>query len=106
MMKTVKNKCGAEGGARNHAQALTIEDMMKIVNTSEKQCPLWCLGGSPTYQTNASFKASVVDHVLMQGFLMSAFTLWTRYDVSTIYFESGLIHIPGIRNYATYRGGL
>jgi hypothetical protein len=78
MMKTVKNKCGAEGGTRNHAQALTIEDMTKIINTSEKHCPLWCPGGSPAYETDASFKASVMDHVLVRGFLTSAFTLWTR----------------------------
>ncbi|KAG1784226.1 hypothetical protein EV702DRAFT_1191227 [Suillus placidus] len=39
MMEVLKNNEGAEGGNRNHASAMMIEDMRKIMAWSYKQCP-------------------------------------------------------------------
>ncbi|KAG2037162.1 hypothetical protein BDR03DRAFT_982517 [Suillus americanus] len=39
MMEILKNNEGAEGGTRNHASAMTIEDMRKLMSWSYDQCP-------------------------------------------------------------------
>ncbi|KAG1871773.1 hypothetical protein DFJ58DRAFT_722522 [Suillus subalutaceus] len=39
MMEVLKNNEGAEGGSRNHASAMTIEDMQKLMAWSYSQCP-------------------------------------------------------------------
>ena len=77
ILKTVANKCGSDGGTRNHTEAITIEDMEKLMDWSRKQ-----FSGDP--QT-VKFKdavelADAARHYLMRAFMSSGFTLWTRYE--------------------------
>lgn len=39
MMEVLKNNEGAKGGSRNHASAMTIEDVQKLMAWSYGQCP-------------------------------------------------------------------
>ena len=80
-MKSIKNKCGADGGRRNHAEAITLENMKAVWEWSEKQCP--------TEQLNEIEDAAELKnakrHALMRAFMASGFTLWTRFIQSTVY---------------------
>jgi hypothetical protein len=75
IMKTIKHKCGADGAHRNHAEAMKIEDMRRIIKTSEERC-------SPGLRyedlEDGSRLKVVTEHMLMRAFLTSGFTLWTR----------------------------
>jgi hypothetical protein len=75
LMKTIKNKAGADGGHRNHAEAIRIEDVKKIMATSEAECPIGC-----TYEhiKDTIQLRITTEHILMRAFISSGFTLWTR----------------------------
>jgi hypothetical protein len=74
LMKTIKNKSGANGGHRNHAEAIRIEDVGRIMEMSEKQCP----GGTYEHIKDANELKTVTEHLMMRAFITSGFTLWTR----------------------------
>jgi hypothetical protein len=76
LLKTIKNKCGAEGDARNHAKAMTIEDMETLMNWSEGCVP----NRMADHEfTDAASLADAAKHFFMRGFMTSGFTLWTRF---------------------------
>lgn len=74
-MKTIKNKAGADGGHRNHAEAIRIEDVRKIMAMSAAECPIGC-----TYEhiKDTNQLRITTEHLLMRAFISSGFTLWTR----------------------------
>ncbi|KAF8342487.1 hypothetical protein F5887DRAFT_918733 [Amanita rubescens] len=76
LLKRIKNKNGMEGGKalRNHARAIRIEDLTRMMDWSEKIVPSASLGKLD----KNDITLEVVKHVLMRAFLSSAFTLWTR----------------------------
>ncbi|KAG1794833.1 uncharacterized protein HD556DRAFT_1442618 [Suillus plorans] len=53
MMEVLKNNEGAEGGSRNHASAMTIEDMQKLMAWSYSQCPDRIVSHVRQHQENA-----------------------------------------------------
>lgn len=73
-MKTIKNKCGADGGTRNHAEAITIEDMRTLMDWSQSKYPSETLDSLMDTEELKSGKM----HALMRAFMASGFTLWTR----------------------------
>jgi hypothetical protein len=76
LLKTIKNKCGAEGDARNHAKAMTIEDMETLMNWSEGCVP----NRMADHEfTDAASLANAAKHFFMRAFMTSGFTLWTRF---------------------------
>lgn len=80
--QVIKTKGAAKGveATRNHAEAMTIEDIEAMVAWSEKECPksIVDLVLSGTDQ-NAAQVMLVIKHTFLRGFLSSGFTLWTRY---------------------------
>jgi hypothetical protein len=86
LLKTIKNKCGAEGDTRNHAKAMTIKDMEKLMNWSEGLIPHRMAGHE--FQVAAEL-AEAAKHLFMRAFMTSGFTLWTR-SVHSILLETSL----------------
>ena|ERR1700759_5216236 len=96
MMRIVKNKNGVRGAnpVRNHAEAMHVGDLERIMAWSEKVCPLADIEDfvSTDLANNMSTNESVavlqattmrvsmpmIKHVLMRAFMSTAFTLWTR----------------------------
>ncbi|KAG1828047.1 hypothetical protein DFJ58DRAFT_849262, partial [Suillus subalutaceus] len=83
MMEVLKNNEGAEGGCRNHASAMTIEDMRKIMAWSYKQCPDELISliysqvqsGLPLDMDEV---ISAQKHLVIRAFATTGFTIWTR----------------------------
>ncbi|KAG1733068.1 uncharacterized protein EDB91DRAFT_1084578 [Suillus paluster] len=71
MMEVLKNNEGAEGGSRNHASAMTIEDMQKVMAWSYKQCPDKLI--SLIYSRVRTQK-----HLVIRAFATTGFMIWTR----------------------------
>lgn len=61
---------------RNHAEAITIEEIQKLMNWSETQCSNELLTTVPVETMEESKRR--LEHGLMRAFMASAFTLWTR----------------------------
>ncbi|KAG1779265.1 hypothetical protein EV702DRAFT_966351 [Suillus placidus] len=83
MMEILKNNEGAEGGMRNHASAMTIEDMRKLMSWSYDQCSDELV--SRIYQCLQT--GGVLDiadmvlaqrHLMVRAFSTTGFTIWTR----------------------------
>ncbi|KAF9064210.1 hypothetical protein BDP27DRAFT_1384789 [Rhodocollybia butyracea] len=80
-MKFIKTREAAKGveATRNHAEAMTVEDIEAMVAWSESVCPKSAvdlvLAGS---DQNAEHVILVIKHTFLRGFLSSGFTLWTR----------------------------
>ncbi|KAG1837085.1 hypothetical protein F4604DRAFT_1692457 [Suillus subluteus] len=60
MMEVLKNNEGAEGGSRNHALAMTVEDMQKLMAWSYSQCP------------------DGIRHLMVRAFSTTGIMIWTR----------------------------
>ncbi|KAF9071276.1 hypothetical protein BDP27DRAFT_1382450 [Rhodocollybia butyracea] len=79
--RVMNTKAAAKGVAatRNHAEAMTVEDIEAMVVWSEKECPKsmvdLVLFGT---DQNAEHTMLVIKHTFLRGFLSSGFTLWTR----------------------------
>ncbi|KAF9058839.1 hypothetical protein BDP27DRAFT_1504170 [Rhodocollybia butyracea] len=71
----MKTKAAAKGVAatRNHAEAMTVEDVEAMVGWSENECP------KSIVDSSAEHVMLVIKHTFLRGFLSSGFTLWTRY---------------------------
>ncbi|KAM6495111.1 hypothetical protein JOM56_009734 [Amanita muscaria] len=71
IMSVIKNKNGIKGAhtVRNHAEAMTLTVLSRIVAWSEVEVPLPTVGDL----------ANVILHFLMRAFMASGFTLWTRF---------------------------
>jgi hypothetical protein len=83
MMEILKNNEGAEGGTRNHASAMRIEDMRKLMAWSYNQCPDEVV--SRIYRhLQAGEALDIADvvlaqrHLMVRAFSTTGFTIWTR----------------------------
>ncbi|KAG0703097.1 hypothetical protein DFH29DRAFT_998725 [Suillus ampliporus] len=92
MMEVLKNNEGAEGGSRNHASAMTIEDMRKVMAWSYKQCPDELI--SLIYSRVRSELALDMDdvilaqkHLVIRTFATTGFTIWTCHLIPRRNFE-------------------
>ena len=76
-MKAIKTKSGVKGSAatREHAEAMRIEELQKIMQWSESQCPHEMLGRE---HYDLDTLKLVIKHGLVRAFAASGFTLWTR----------------------------
>ncbi|KAF8333359.1 hypothetical protein F5887DRAFT_893721 [Amanita rubescens] len=96
LLKRIKNKNGMEGGKalRNHARAIRIEDLTRMMDWSEKIVPSTSL--EKLDKKDITFE--VIKHTLMRAFLSSAFTLWTRNSelcsIQTADLEMGCVGPP------------
>ena len=97
-MRIIKNKNGVRGAntVRNHADAIRVEELARVIAWSEKECPVAdiedlvftdladnvCANESVRVMQMATAQASpsvaVIKHVLMRAFMSTGFTLWTR----------------------------
>ncbi|KAH7908328.1 hypothetical protein BJ138DRAFT_371218 [Hygrophoropsis aurantiaca] len=83
IMKTIDNKNGVNGGSRNHAAAMTIEDMRKLMAWSYAQCPADSLDRLISQVKNngrvdGAESRAVGEHLFIRAFTSSGFTIWTR----------------------------
>ncbi|KAJ7827711.1 hypothetical protein B0H13DRAFT_2373687 [Mycena leptocephala] len=76
-VKVIKNKSGVKGAAatRNHAEAMSIEDMGKWGEWSESKWPRAKVDEKPGIVSELQDK---MKHFMMRAFGSSGFTLWTR----------------------------
>ena len=77
VVHAVKVRSSEKGHAavRNHAEAMTIEELQKLMAWSETMCPDDMLTMPIEDLETLKFRA---EHALMRAFISSAFTLWTR----------------------------
>jgi hypothetical protein len=77
VMQAVKTRARSKGASatRNHAEAMSIEEIQKLMNWSEMQCSNE-LTTVPIETMEESKRR--LEHGLMRAFMASAFTLWTR----------------------------
>lgn len=83
MMEVLKNNEGAEGGSRNHASAMTIEDMRKLMAWSYRQCPdeavhLVCQRVRAGSTLDVAEVILAQRHLMLRAFSTTGFTIWTR----------------------------
>ncbi|KAK7015976.1 hypothetical protein R3P38DRAFT_2542938 [Favolaschia claudopus] len=83
LVKIIKIRDAEKGAAatRNHAEAMSVEDMVSLMDWSESVCPTSKLveatkAGAPP--TALAERLLLLKHGLMRGFASSSFTLWTR----------------------------
>jgi hypothetical protein len=76
-MKAIKTKSNVKGSAatREHAEAMTLEELQKIMQWSETQCPHEIL--EREHHDLETLKLAI-KHGLMRAFSPSGYTLWTR----------------------------
>ncbi|KAH9948145.1 hypothetical protein B0H21DRAFT_848678 [Amylocystis lapponica] len=75
ILHTIENKSRAGGDGRNHAEAMTIGSMKKMMEWSEQTCPSdWLEKDIKDLGT----LLTVSKHFLMRAFMSSGFTIWTR----------------------------
>ncbi|KAM6502988.1 hypothetical protein JOM56_002965 [Amanita muscaria] len=96
IMSVIKNKNGIKGAhtVRNHAEAMTLTVLTRIVAWSEAEVPVATvedlvsadLTSRLSYHETAEIRTSrvstspaIILHVLMRAFMASGFTLWTRF---------------------------
>ncbi|KAJ7246753.1 hypothetical protein C8J57DRAFT_1452105 [Mycena rebaudengoi] len=84
-VKCIKTKARVKGAAatRHHAEAMTIEEIQKIIQWSESQCPSTKLeSGTPA---NNKELLLMITHGMMRAFLSTGFVLFTRnFETCTI----------------------
>jgi hypothetical protein len=84
MMEVLKNNEGAKGGSRNHASAMTIEDMQKLMAWSHSRCPDKVVshirqsveGGSALDMADVILAQR---HLMVRAFSATGITIWTWY---------------------------
>ena len=78
-VKTHKKSKGS-GATRNHAEAMSLEELRHLMQWSMKECPDEWLIGENWSETQDSVEALKhhLQHGFMWGFMSSGFTLWTR----------------------------
>lgn len=98
ILKTIKNKDHTNGDQRNHAEAISIEDMGRIMRWSEQICPNELLERT---WGNADQFIFVATHGMLRAFCSSAFTLWARCSCGAS--PLSLFSLPAIyRSYELY----
>ncbi|KDR74440.1 hypothetical protein GALMADRAFT_269329 [Galerina marginata CBS 339.88] len=79
-----RDKSKGAGANRNHAEAMTLEELQCLMRWSTKECPdEWLTGGIGTNEfEDAGAALAALKHCLrhgfMRGFMPSGYTLWTR----------------------------
>ena len=78
-LKSIKNKNVVEGVKKRQAEAMTLQDLTKIIQWSEAQCPPQQLvvRQATSYPKDGDHQLNL-SHGLMHAFVSSGFTLWTR----------------------------
>ena len=87
VMDAIKTWSGAKGAAATwqHAKAMTIEDLQKIMWWSEKQCAHSLVDPKEVHTAQGVEELQfITKHGMMRVFSSSAFTLWTRYVVPLV----------------------
>ena len=75
LLHAIKTKDKSIGGLRNHAEAMTIQDLRSIMRYSERECPSdWTTNNLHVLET----RQHVAKHLMMRAFLSTGFTVWTR----------------------------
>jgi hypothetical protein len=75
LKKTIHNKKSVEGVARNHADAMTADDMKKIIERSEESCPF--IEGQ-AFPEDIESLLKCASHFELRALMTTGFTLWTR----------------------------
>jgi hypothetical protein len=77
-MDAIKTRSRAKGAAatRQHADAMTIEDLRTMMQWSENECPSSKI--EPENVKDVEQLQILTKHAMMRAFSSSAFTLWTR----------------------------
>ncbi|KAG0692192.1 hypothetical protein DFH29DRAFT_818041 [Suillus ampliporus] len=83
MMEVLKNNEGAEGGSRNHASAMTIKDMRKLMSWSYSECLDSVVshihqGVEGTSTLNGADVILAQRHLMVRAFATTGITIWTR----------------------------
>lgn len=86
VIDAINTKASAKGAAatRQHAEALTIEDLKKLMHWSENECPHEMVQPEQVPRKGTGLTAAPADlknittHGMMRAFSTSGFTLWTR----------------------------
>jgi len=78
-VKTCEKSKGS-GATRNHAEAMSLEELQHLMQWSMEECPDEWLGDNWRSEIQDSIKALKhrLQHGFMRGFMSSGFTLWTR----------------------------
>lgn len=79
-----RDRDAGDAATRNHAEAITIEEMKQIYDYSMEQCPQSMVERFLHGKVTPKEYALVCEHTQMRAFTSSAFTLWTRRDCSCI----------------------
>ncbi|EDR05077.1 uncharacterized protein LACBIDRAFT_303868 [Laccaria bicolor S238N-H82] len=81
LMKAVKTRAATKGAAatRKHAEAMSLEDLQKIMDWSEGRCP------NELFDNVPSNPESVALHGLMRALYPTLFVLMLRYDRMRVY---------------------
>ena len=85
VMKAIKTREVSKGAAatRQHAEAMTIEDLTQMIQWSEKMCPNSLFKQKPS---DAQTAKEMNLHGLMRAFSTTGFNLFTRSVFSLRYF--------------------
>ena len=76
-----REKSKGSGATRNHAEAMSLEELQHLMEWSTKECPdEWIIGDNWRSEVQDSVEALKhrLRHGFMRGFMSSGFTLWTR----------------------------
>lgn len=74
----IRNKSRAPGNERDHAEAMKIEDMHRMIAWSEAQVAS-DVDWTQANISDVSRLLTIVKHLSMRAFMAMAFTLWTRF---------------------------
>jgi hypothetical protein len=77
----IREKSKGSGATRNHAEAMSLEELQHLMQWSTKECPdEWLIGDSWRSEVQDCVEALKhhLQHGFMRGFMSSGFTLWTR----------------------------
>lgn len=80
VLRCIKIRAKSRGASavRNHADAMTIEEIQKLMQWSTSVCPNEMLTVDPKTITDIKDLKLCLEHGFMRAFMSSAFTLWTR----------------------------
>lgn len=76
-----REKSKGSGATRNHAEAMSLEELQHLMKWSTEECPdEWLTGDNWRSEVQDSVEAlkHCLQHGFMRGFMSSGFTLWTR----------------------------
>lgn len=85
VLQCIKVRAKSQGASavRNHADAMTIEEIQKLMRWSTSVCPDEMLTADPRTIIDLDDLRFRLEHAFMRAFMSSAFTLWTRLVLST-----------------------